>query len=134
MNIIWKKHIAGISLSVLMVAGLVGCASSSASSNQEKKTQKTETVDLQTNQQSSLVSYPLTVSNYSINDGNWTSRQQVFEAAPKRVVANNQSTAELLIRLGLTDTMAGVAALYGETSEDIAEEFLKIPVLANGYV
>ncbi len=134
MNITWKKHFTGISLSVLMVAGLVGCTSNSASSNQENTTQKTEAVDSQTNQQSSSVSYPITVSNYSINDGNWTSRQQVFEAAPTRVVANNQSTAELLIRLGLTDTMAGVAALYGETSEDIAEEFLKIPVLADGYV
>ena len=133
MNITLKKHFAGISLSVLIVTGLVGCTSSSASSNPENTTQKAETADSQTSQQSGS-SYPLTVSNYSINDGNWTSRQQVFEAAPTRVVANNQSTAELLIRLGLTDTMAGVAALYGETSEDIAEEFLSIPVLADGYV
>ena len=134
MNITWKKHFAGISLPVLIVAGLVGCTSSSTSSNPENTAQKTETVDTQTSQQSGSVSYPLTVSNYSINDGNWTSKQQVFEAAPTRVVANNQSTAELLIRLGLTDTMVGVAALYGETSEDISGEFLKIPVLANDYV
>lgn len=133
MNITWKKQFACISLPVLMVAGLVGCTANSSSSNTENTTQKKETVESQTYQQSSPASYPLTVSNYSINDGNWTARQQIFKAAPTRVVANNQSTAELLIRLGLTDTMVGVAALYGEISEDIADKFSSIPVLANNY-
>jgi iron complex transport system substrate-binding protein len=126
LNFTWKKQIVGISLLTLMAAGVTGCASNSPSENTKNESAKEQTSD--------LAAYPLTVSNYSINDGVWTAKDQVFKATPSRVVANNQSTAELLIRLGLTDSMVGVAALYGETNEDIAEEFSKIPVLNEEYV
>ncbi len=126
MNFTWKKQIVGVSLLALMAAGVTGCATKTPSGNTKNEPAKEQTTD--------LAAYPLTVSNYSINDGVWTAKEQVFQATPSRVVANNQSTAELLIRLGLTDSMVGVAALYGETKEDIAEEFAKIPVLNQEYV
>lgn len=126
MNFTWNKQIVGVSLLALMVAGVTGCATKSPSGNTKNEPTKEQTND--------SAAYPLTVSNYSINDGVWTAKDQVFKAAPSRVVANNQSTAELLIRLGLTDSMVGVAALYGETEKDIAEDFAKIPVLNQQYV
>lgn len=122
LNFTWKKQIMGISLLTLITTGVAGCASNSPSDN----TKKESTAD--------LAAYPVTVSNHSIHDGVWSAKEQVFQTTPSRVFANNQSTAELLIRLGLTDSMVGVAALYGETKEDIAEEFAKIPVLNEKYV
>ena len=126
MNFTWKKQLMGISMLALMTTGVAGCASKSPTANKENETAKEQTSDFS--------AYPLTISNYSISDSVWSPKDQVFKAAPTRVVANNQSTAELLIRLGLTDSMVGVAALYGATEEDIKEEFSKIPVLNEKYV
>lgn len=126
MNFTWKKQLMGISMLALMTTGVAGCASKAPTANKENETAKEQTSDTS--------AYPLTISNYSISDGVWSPKDQVFKAAPTRVVANNQSAAELLIRLGLTDSMVGVAALYGATEEDIKEEFSKIPVLNEKYV
>ncbi|MBP1975278.1 ABC transporter substrate-binding protein [Cohnella thailandensis] len=81
-------------------------------------------------------SYPLTIENYtsSGDSGTWVKKNQTFEKAPERVVANTQPIAEMLIRLGLTDKMVGVAALYGEMDPELKEEFEKIPVLSKDYV
>ncbi|MCF7752837.1 hypothetical protein KQ941_00160 [Paenibacillus xylanexedens] len=40
----------------------------------------------------------------------------------------------MLIKLGLTDKMVGVAALYGSVTPDVADDFAKIPVLSKDYV
>ncbi len=85
-------------------------------------------------QGSAQTTYPVTVSNYTMTNGAWTAKEQTFSQAPQKVVANTQGAAELLIRLGLTDKIVGVAAVYGHVPEDIADEFSKIPVLAEGYV
>lgn len=82
----------------------------------------------------SETTYPVTVSNYTTENGTWVAKEQTFDKAPERVVANTQGAAELMIRLGLTDKLVGVAALFGSVPEDIADEFKKIPVLAEGYV
>nr|WP_260866399.1 ABC transporter substrate-binding protein [Paenibacillus xylanexedens] len=80
--------------------------------------------------------YPLTIENFAMSGegGEWKPKAQVFEKAPERVVANTQSAAEMLIKLGLTDKMVGVAALYGAVTPDVADEFAKIPVLSENYV
>lgn len=80
--------------------------------------------------------YPLTIENFSISGegGEWKNKAQVFDKAPERVVANTQSAAEMLIKLGLTDKMVGVAALYGSVTPDVADDFAKIPVLSKEYV
>lgn len=85
-------------------------------------------------QGASQTTYPVTVSNYTMANGAWTAKEQTFSQSPQKVVANTQGAAELLIRLGLTDKIVGVAAVYGHVPEDIADEFSKIPVLAEGYV
>lgn len=69
--------------------------------------------------------YPVTVSNYTTENGTWVKKDQTFDKAPERVVANTQGAAELMIRLGLTDKLVGVAALFGSVPDDIADEFKK---------
>ncbi|MGG4145165.1 ABC transporter substrate-binding protein [Paenibacillus algorifonticola] len=80
--------------------------------------------------------YPLTIENFNLSaeSGSFQPKTQTFEKAPERIVANTQSAAEILIRLGLTDKVVGVAALYGDVEADIAEPFTKIPVLSETYV
>ncbi|MFF2481397.1 ABC transporter substrate-binding protein [Paenibacillus sp. NPDC058071] len=79
--------------------------------------------------------YPLTVKNYSLSGegGSWSDKSQTFDKAPEKVVANTQGAAELLIKLGLTDKMVGVAAVYGGGDPDVAKEFKKIPVISKDY-
>ena len=81
--------------------------------------------------------YPLTIENYTVSGESLEAepKQQVFDKAPERVVANTQAVAELLIKLGLVDKLVGVAALYGDPDPEVpAEEFAKVPVLSEGYV
>ncbi|MEC0167561.1 ABC transporter substrate-binding protein [Paenibacillus graminis] len=79
--------------------------------------------------------YPLTIENYTNNgEGTeWKVKSQIFDKAPEKVVANTQGAAELLIKLGLTDKMVGVAALYGAGDPAVQEEFKKIPVISKEY-
>lgn len=80
--------------------------------------------------------YPLSIENYTMKSegGTWEKKTQTFNKAPERVVANTQPIAELLIKLGLTDKLVGVAALYGELDPEVAGEFAKVPVLSKDYV
>lgn len=128
MKKIWKKILTGTFI-VLLAYGLNGCASG-ASNNPSAEGEIGE----QNQVQDGSTNYPMTISNYSLDDGVWSDKDQIFKVAPQRVVANNQSTAELLIRLGLTESIVGVAALYGETETDISDAFARIPVLSENYV
>lgn len=155
MKQIIKNFVFGFLFLFAFTATLTGCSSSSDkkdSASTEVTAEATETTsetNTDTDSQSSEEAadtaetttaeakdtvYPLTVSNFSIKDGTWEAKKQTFQEAPSKVVATTQPTAELLIRLGLTDKMAGVAALYGDTPDDIAGEFAKIPVLSKDYV
>lgn len=79
--------------------------------------------------------YPVTVKSYSISsDGSsWSLIDATFDQAPQRVVCNNQGIAELMIRLGLTDRIIGVAAVFGEPAEDVTNDFKALPVISQSY-
>lgn len=129
MKRIWQKSLFTMCF-ILLLGGLMGCSARIS----DDANDKTEADGSNQVYDRFSTNYPLTVSNYRLDDGVWSKKDQIFKAAPKRVVANNQSVAELLIRLGLTKSMVGVAALYGETAKDISDEFESIPVLSNNYV
>lgn len=153
MKTIFKKTLLSVTVLALTASVITGCSSVTSSkkdtettvtedstdsstdtSTIEADTSGTTTTEASADDVAAETSYPLTISNYSIKDGTWAPKDQVFDAVPQRVVATTQPTAELLIRLGLTDKIVGVAALYGSTPEDIAADFAKIPVLSEGYV
>jgi iron complex transport system substrate-binding protein len=104
------------------VSLLAGCGSASSASSASASA-------------SSSSGYPVTVDTYSVSgDGAaWTPITATYDSEPQRVVANNQGTAQLLIRLGLADKLVGVAAVYGTAPDDVKEAFDKIPVIAQGY-
>ena len=50
--------------------------------------------------------------------------------APSKAVSMSQATTEMMLALGLADRMAGTAFLEEEIYEPLAEEYEKVPVLA----
>lgn len=133
-------------LIAVIVLILAACSSNSGSSNiannSTQQTTNNSAANAHTDEEktddgaagTAQTTYPLTISNYKTENGAWVAKEQTFDKAPERVVANTQGAAELLIRLGLTDKIVGVAALYGNVPADIADDFNKIPVLTEGYV
>lgn len=65
--------------------------------------------------------YPLTVENCGMD--------VTVEQSPERVVSTDQEMTEILIHLGAADRIVGMGAETYPVSEEIAEEFGKIPVL-----
>ncbi len=70
--------------------------------------------------------YPVTWSqNLDGNDYEFS-----VDAAPQKAVSMSQATTEMLLALGLADQMAGTAFLEEEIYEPLAEDYAKVPVLA----
>ncbi|GAA1178670.1 ABC transporter substrate-binding protein [Ornithinimicrobium humiphilum] len=57
----------------------------------------------------------------------------VVESAPERVVTLNQGATEVVLALGLGDRLAGTAYLDDAISDRWAQEYEKVPVLAEEY-
>lgn len=114
-----KKFTKLLTISTLALS-LIGCGSSSTLST-ENSSSKNNTV---------------TVESYSISDDGttWEPIMATFDKVPERVLCNNQGAAELMLRLGLGDKIAGVSAVFGDPAEDVAEEFSKLNVLSTSYI
>lgn len=114
---------------------LVGCSNSEQTGTEDSSSSKEETnTEVKTSEESTETQYPLTIDNYITTDGvTYETHSQTFEEAPSKVVANTQGIAEILVHLGLTDKIVGVAAVYGEIDPEIADDFAKIPVISEGY-
>ncbi|ULO10358.1 ABC transporter substrate-binding protein [Paenibacillus sp. 19GGS1-52] len=126
---------------VLLMAVMIAACSSNTQNQNEAANSAAATDSNSNNTQaeevapSSKTIYPLTVENFTNNGEGieWKAKSQTFDKAPEKVVANTQGAAELLIKLGLTDKMVGVAALYGVGDPAVHEEFKKIPVISKEY-
>jgi iron complex transport system substrate-binding protein len=66
--------------------------------------------------------YPLTLENCG--------EEVVFEAAPQRAVTLNQTAAEILIHLGVSDRIVGTGYEIEEIPDEIAAEYEPIPMLS----
>ncbi|MFM1652478.1 ABC transporter substrate-binding protein [Brevibacillus sp. B_LB10_24] len=58
---------------------------------------------------------------------------QTFTEAPKRAVTLNQHVTEMMLALGLQDSMAGTAYLDDKILPEYEEAYSKIPVLSDKY-
>ncbi|MFG3193733.1 ABC transporter substrate-binding protein [Streptomyces omiyaensis] len=70
----------------------------------------------------SATAYPLTLENCGTD--------VTFEAGPEKVVTLNQTAAEILIRLGVGDRIAGTGYEIEKTPPAIAAAYERIPVLS----
>lgn len=116
-----KKWVSILGLG-LVVFGLAACGNDSK-----------ETASSSSNGEST---YPLTISNYTRAEGatEWTAKDQTFKAEPKKVLANTKPAAELLLRLGLKDNIAGVGATFGVSDPEVADEFAELNDLGSEYI
>ena len=69
--------------------------------------------------------YPVGISNCGV--------QSWIEDAPKRAVTMNQGTTEVMLALGLADSMVGTAYLDDEIWPELAADYARVPVLSEGY-
>lgn len=60
-------------------------------------------------------------------------RSLAFEKAPERAVALNQHTTEMMLALGLEDSMVGTAYLDDQVLPELQEGYKQVPVLSDQY-
>jgi len=116
-----KRLFTGIALAAALT--LAGCGNSDTT---KKETAKADT---QTH-------YPVTIHNVKAPEGGgkWEKKDQVFKAAPKRIMANTRPAAELLLRLGLGDKIVGVGADFGAPDKTVSKAYKKLKILSDQYV
>ncbi|MFL1998952.1 ABC transporter substrate-binding protein [Lysinibacillus irui] len=114
-----KKLLIGIGLAALLT--LTACGNTSKNIAEE-----TQAKD----------HYPLTVENFSKTEGGstWEKKDQVFDKAPERIMANTRPAAELLLHLGLGDKIVGVGANFGTVDKSVEGEYAKLTILSDEYV
>lgn len=129
-----KKVWLGLSLTFLLTFTACGgintstvTSTSSDSASAQNQTQ---------NQKAASSQYPVTITNYSKAEGGtvWEEKEQVFDQAPERIMANTRPAAELLLHLGLGDKIVGVGANFGAPDPSVEEEYNKLNILSDGYV
>lgn len=110
-----KLSIAGVLVGVLSMS-LIGCTGNTTQTDEED-------------------AKSVTINNYSVSsDGTtWSQIEQTYDSVPEKVVCNNGGIAEIMIRLGLKDKIVGVAAVFGEPEEDIAEDFNSLNIISESY-
>jgi len=114
-----KTLLLGTALFVAL--SLTGCASSNNNASEKSGAQ---------------AYYPLTIQNYSRTDegASWEKKDQVFDRAPERIMANTRPAAELLLHLGLGDKIVGVGANFGVPDPSVEAQYAKLNILSDDYV
>lgn len=80
--------------------------------------------------------YPLTIQNFKKAEGGttWETKDQTFDKAPERIMANTKPAAELLLHLGLGDKIVGVGADFGAPDKSVEADYAKLNILGDSYV
>lgn len=110
-----RKIILPLIVATTIALALSGCT---------KTTTKESELSTTTNEQA--VSYPISLE-VSDNEGN--KYTETFNEAPTKVITNNQSSLELLLKLGLQDSIIGTIALDNEIPEELKNAFSNINVI-----
>lgn len=106
-----------IILPLMVALTITGCSSTTGVNNE------TGVKDTTKNQSAN---YP---TSFEVSDNEGNTYTQTFEQAPTRVITNNQSSLELLLELGLEDSIIGTIALDNPVPQHLEEAFSKIEVI-----
>lgn len=127
-----------LALGVISALTLTGCStannnkttnntsSNNVASNNTTETEQDSTKETQESDESQKTGYPVT---FTVKDSQGNSFEQTFTEAPERVITNNQSSLELLLKLGLKDKIVGTISLDNELPEELQAGFEGINVL-----
>ncbi|MDO4261108.1 MAG: ABC transporter substrate-binding protein [Eubacteriales bacterium] len=132
-----RRQVLTLLMALAMAMSATACGGSETAQTQESVQAEEETQETDDGQaaeeteaaeetQEAQSQYPVTYSqNLDGNDYDFS-----IEQSPQRAVSMSQATTEMLLTLGLADKMAGTAFLEEEIYEPLAEEYAKVPVLA----
>ena len=112
-----RKIILPLIVATTIALALAGCTKTTTTTKESESTTTT-------NEQA--VSYPISLE-VSDNEGN--KYTETFNEAPTKVITNNQSSLELLLKLGLQDSIIGTIALDNEIPEELKDAFSNINVI-----
>ena len=112
-----KRKIILPLVATTIALALAGCTKTTTTTKESESTTTT-------NEQA--VSYPISLE-VSDNEGN--KYTETFNEAPTKVITNNQSSLELLLKLGLQDSIIGTIALDNEIPEELKDAFSNINVI-----
>lgn len=119
-----KKILLLITSLILTSAIFWGCGSTGQNINSFSKSEETSKIKKSS---VSKTSYPITIDAFD-SEGNVY--QQTFNQAPKKVITNNQTSTELLLTLGLKDSLIGTGDLDTPLSESLKADYDSIPAIA----
>lgn len=120
-----KKLVLVLTTLALATTVFVGCGNKpenvDSPSTSEQTPASTEASDTKT-------TYPVTFDAFDSEGNVFT---QTFTEAPKKVITNNQTSTELLLKLGLKDSIIGTGDLDTPIPEDLKADYESIPAIAN---
>lgn len=121
-----KRFLSRMSAAAMCLSlGLILCGCGTAGNNAASA--ETSGNSSQTSGMSSESHYPVTVTTY---DQNGKPVEQTFETRPERVVSVSQANTEILLYLGLGDSIVGTAHRTSTPWEPTAEEYEALNFLA----
>lgn len=127
-----------IEKSLLSIVILISCAAgactpiapvvTAANGDAAQATEATSAIDAATNNdlpEADLSNFPVTINNCGI--------KITYDAPPQRAVSMNQSTTEIMLKLGLAKQMVGTGNLVDAILPELEEAYNSVPVLAAKY-
>ncbi|WP_238901411.1 ABC transporter substrate-binding protein [Clostridium sp. YIM B02500] len=118
-----RKFLLLIAAIMLTTAIFTGCGSSANTNNLSESEKSSNTQKAS----ASKTSYPVTFDAF---DSEGKTYKQTFNDAPKKVITNNQSSTELLLTLGLKDSLIGTGDLDTPIPEALKDDYESIAAIA----
>ena len=109
-----SRKLKSLGLVAIICVGLVGCASTDASSD---KSDTNQTV---------TIGYPVELTTYNYNGDEV---KTTYDKAPEKVLAVYQGSIETMLELGLEDKLVAAAGLDNELEDKYKEVFDKLDYL-----
>ena len=132
-----KKFMLLLTALTLATTALVGCGTQAQPETSTETQAQAETPSTSSKQEPSptvaevsdnQTAYPVTFEAFD-SEGNVY--PQTFNEAPKKVITNNQTSTELLLTLGLKDSIIGTGDLDTPIPEELKADYEAIPAIAN---
>lgn len=120
-----KKSLLLLTSLALATTVLVGCGNKTETSDSSSSETQTST---SVNDTANKTTYPVSFDAFDSQGNTYT---QTFTEAPKKVITNNQSSTELLLTLGLKDSIIGTGDLDTPIPDELKADYESIPAIAN---
>jgi iron complex transport system substrate-binding protein len=120
-----KKSLLLLTSLALATTVFVGCGTKTENADSSSNQAQTST---STDESANKTTYPVSFDAFDSEGNVYT---QTFTEAPKKVITNNQSSTELLLTLGLKDSIIGTGDLDTPIPEELKADYEAIPAIAN---